>query len=76
MNPKLSALILGDWQSDFLHRDGAHGRAGQPIRLSPRYPRSSRRSFAPRTPGEFGAFVRAAVERWASIVRQSGACPD
>jgi nicotinamidase-related amidase len=24
-----SALILGDLQNDFLHRDGAYGRAGQ-----------------------------------------------
>ena len=29
MNPKTSALILGDLQNDFLHRDGAYGRAGQ-----------------------------------------------
>ena len=27
MNPKASALILGDLQNDFLHRDGAYGRA-------------------------------------------------
>lgn len=38
-----SALILGDLQNDFLHRDGAYGRAGQtdpaiaalPVRLVP-----------------------------------------
>lgn len=29
MNPKTSALILGDLQNDFIHRDGAYGRAGQ-----------------------------------------------
>lgn len=29
MNPKTSALILGDLQNDFLHPDGAYGRAGQ-----------------------------------------------
>jgi ureidoacrylate peracid hydrolase len=29
MNPDTSALILGDLQNDFLHRDGAYGRAGQ-----------------------------------------------
>jgi ureidoacrylate peracid hydrolase len=29
MNPKTSALVLGDLQNDFLHRDGAYGRAGQ-----------------------------------------------
>jgi len=29
MNPNTSALILGDLQNDFLHRDGAYGRAGQ-----------------------------------------------
>ena len=29
MNPKTSALILGDLQNDFLHRGGAYGRAGQ-----------------------------------------------
>jgi nicotinamidase-related amidase len=28
MNPQTSALILGDLQNDFLHRDGAYGRAG------------------------------------------------
>ena len=43
MNPDTSALILGDLQNDFLHRDGAYGRAGQsapaisalPQRLAP-----------------------------------------
>ncbi len=43
MNPKTSALILGDLQNDFLHPDGAYGRAKQshpsiaalPDRLSP-----------------------------------------
>jgi ureidoacrylate peracid hydrolase len=29
MNPQTTALILGDLQNDFLHRDGAYGRAGQ-----------------------------------------------
>ena len=29
MNPRTSALVLGDLQNDFLHRDGAYGRAGQ-----------------------------------------------
>ena len=28
MNPMASALILGDLQNDFLHREGAYGRAG------------------------------------------------
>ena len=28
MSPHTSALILGDLQNDFLHRDGAYGRAG------------------------------------------------
>jgi nicotinamidase-related amidase len=28
MNPSVSALVLGDLQNDFLHRDGAYGRAG------------------------------------------------
>jgi nicotinamidase-related amidase len=43
MNPQISALILGDLQNDFLHPDGAYGRAGQthpaiaalPDRLAP-----------------------------------------
>jgi nicotinamidase-related amidase len=43
MNPSTSALILGDLQNDFLHPDGAYGRAGQihpaitalPERLAP-----------------------------------------
>jgi ureidoacrylate peracid hydrolase len=43
MNPGSSALVLGDLQNDFLHRDGAYGRAGQtnpaiaalPDRLAP-----------------------------------------
>jgi nicotinamidase-related amidase len=43
MNPATTALILGDLQNDFLHRDGAYGRAGQsapeiaalPARLAP-----------------------------------------
>ena len=43
MKPGTSALILGDLQNDFLHRDGAYGRAGQtspaiaalPDRLAP-----------------------------------------
>ena len=29
MNPRTGALILGDLQNDFLHPDGAYGRAGQ-----------------------------------------------
>ena len=29
MNPATSALVLGDLQNDFLHPDGAYGRAGQ-----------------------------------------------
>jgi len=29
MNPSTRALILGDLQNDFLHPDGAYGRAGQ-----------------------------------------------
>jgi len=29
MNPGTSAIILGDLQNDFLHCDGAYGRAGQ-----------------------------------------------
>ncbi len=29
MSPSASALVLGDLQNDFLHRDGAYGRAGQ-----------------------------------------------
>ena len=28
MNPQTTAVILGDLQNDFLHRDGAYGRAG------------------------------------------------
>ncbi|HEX2652078.1 MAG TPA: cysteine hydrolase [Xanthobacteraceae bacterium] len=43
MNRGTAALILGDLQNDFLHRDGAYGRAGQthpsiaalPERLAP-----------------------------------------
>ena len=43
INPKTSALILGDLQNDFLHLDGAYGRAKQchpsiaalPERLAP-----------------------------------------
>jgi nicotinamidase-related amidase len=43
MHAATSALILGDLQNDFLHRDGAYGRAGQtspaiavlPDRLAP-----------------------------------------
>ena len=29
MNPHTTALVLGDLQNDFLHPDGAYGRAGQ-----------------------------------------------
>jgi nicotinamidase-related amidase len=43
MNPATSALVLGDLQNDFLHPEGAYGRAGQshpsiaalPDRLAP-----------------------------------------
>lgn len=43
MNRSTSALILGDLQNDFLHRNGAYGRAGQshptigalPVKLTP-----------------------------------------
>ena len=28
MNLKTGALVLGDLQNDFLHREGAYGRAG------------------------------------------------
>jgi nicotinamidase-related amidase len=43
MKPATTALILGDLQNDFLHRDGAYGRAGVgspaiaalPLRLAP-----------------------------------------
>jgi ureidoacrylate peracid hydrolase len=43
MNPRTTALVLGDLQNDFLHPDGAYGRAGQthpaiaalPERLAP-----------------------------------------
>jgi ureidoacrylate peracid hydrolase len=43
MHVATSALVLGDLQNDFLHRDGAYGRAGQtspaiaalPDRLAP-----------------------------------------
>ncbi len=29
MNKSNTALVLGDLQNDFLHKDGAYGRAGQ-----------------------------------------------
>ena len=43
MSKHTTALILGDLQNDFLHKDGAYGRAGQsaadiaalPARLAP-----------------------------------------
>lgn len=38
-----TALVLGDLQNDFLHPNGAYGRAGQSARRSPRFPRGSRR---------------------------------
>ena len=56
MNPKTSALILGDLQNDFLHPRGAYGRAGQ-----------SHPSIAA-IPGKLAPLVRAARERGVLIV--------
>jgi ureidoacrylate peracid hydrolase len=56
MNPGTSALILGDLQNDFLHRDGAYGRAGQ----------SSPAIAA--LPEKLAPLVRAARERGVLIV--------
>jgi nicotinamidase-related amidase len=56
MNPATSALILGDLQNDFLHPDGAYGRAGQ------RHP-----SIAA-LPSRLAPLVRAARERGVLIV--------
>ena len=56
MDFKLSALILGDLQNDFLHRDGAYGRAGQ----------SSRAIAA--LPDRLAPLVHAARERGILIV--------
>ena len=56
MNPATSALILGDLQNDFLHPDGAYGRAGQshpPIAA---------------VPGKLTPLVRAARARGVLIV--------
>ena len=53
---KSSALILGDLQNDFLHRDGAYGRAGQ----------SSRAIAA--LPVRLASLVHAARERGILIV--------
>ena len=51
MNPSTSALILGDLQNDFLHPEGAYGRAGQ-----------SDPSIAA-LPGKLAPLVRLARER-------------
>ena len=51
INPKTSALILGDLQNDFLHPDGAYGRA-----------RQSHPSIAA-LPGKLAPLARAARER-------------
>ena len=56
MNPKTSALILGDLQNDFLHPDGAYGRAKQ-----------SHPSIAA-LPERLGPLVRAARARSVLIV--------
>src|SRR5258708_5449507 len=56
MNPATSALILGDLQNDFLHPDGAYGRAGQ-----------GHPSIAA-LPGRLAPLVRAARERGVLIV--------
>jgi nicotinamidase-related amidase len=56
MNPATSALILGDLQNDFLHPDGAYGRAGQ-----------SHPSIAA-LPGKLTPLVRAARARGVLIV--------
>lgn len=56
MNPSTSALILGDLQNDFLHPDGAYGRAGQ-----------SHPSIAA-IPGKLAPLVQAASKRGVLIV--------
>ena len=56
MNPQTSALILGDLQNDFLHPDGAYGRAGQ-----------SHPSIAA-IPGKLAPLVQAARKRGVLIV--------
>ena len=56
MNPGTSALMLGDLQNDFLHPDGAYGRAGQ----------SSPAIAA--LPEKLAPLVRAARERGVLIV--------
>jgi ureidoacrylate peracid hydrolase len=56
VNPAASALILGDLQNDFLHRDGAYGRAGQ-----------SNPAIAA-LPGKLSPLVRAARQRGVLIV--------
>jgi len=56
MNPATSALILGDLQNDFLHPDGAYGRAKQ-----------SHPSIAA-LPEKLSPLVRAARERGVLIV--------
>ena len=56
MNSATSALILGDLQNDFLHPDGAYGRAGQ-----------SHPSIAA-LPGRLTPLVRAARARGVLIV--------
>jgi nicotinamidase-related amidase len=56
MNPATSALILGDLQNDFLHPDGAYGRA-----------RQSHPSIAA-IPGRLAPLVQAARKRGVLIV--------
>ena len=56
MNPRTSALILGDLQNDFLHPDGAYGRA-----------RQSHPSIAA-LPEKLAPLARAARERGVLIV--------
>jgi ureidoacrylate peracid hydrolase len=56
IRPSASAFILGDLQNDFLHRDGAYGRAGQ---TSP--------SIAA-LPDKLAPLVRAARDRGVLIV--------
>jgi ureidoacrylate peracid hydrolase len=56
MNPRTSALILGDLQNDFLHPDGAYGRAGQ---TSPKIAE---------LPDKLAPLVRSARERGVLIV--------
>jgi ureidoacrylate peracid hydrolase len=56
MKPSTSALILGDLQNDFLHPEGAYGRAGQ-----------SHPSIAA-IPGKLAPLVQAARKRGVLIV--------